>query len=120
MSQEQQPIVYDSRTQQAIDELQHAILSRYPAAGFEVGPAEDDPNTIHITTIVDVDDPDEVGDLVLDRILELQTEEGIPIHVIPIRTPERVMAELQAEKTAARRRPRRTISLFSRLPLASR
>ncbi len=115
MSAEQQPTRWDERTQHAIDEIRRAISAKYPTARFQVGRAEDDPQSIHITAIVDVDDPDEVGDLVLDRVLELQVEEGLPIHVIPIRTPERVLAELQAEAAAARRRPRRTTPLFGGL-----
>jgi hypothetical protein len=39
---------------------------------------------------VDVDDPDEVLDLVTDRLLELQLDEGIPIFVVPVHTPERI------------------------------
>jgi hypothetical protein len=115
MSKEQQPTQWDEHTQNAIAELQRIICHRYPTASFRVGLAEDDPQSIHITTIVDVDDPDEVGDLVLDRVLELQEEEGLPIHVIPIRTPERVLAELQAEPATARRRPGRMAPLFGGL-----
>jgi hypothetical protein len=46
----------------------------------------------HITIVVELDDRDEVTDLVMDRILELQLEQGIPLYVIPIRTPQRVAA----------------------------
>jgi len=120
MSKEQSPLTFDSRTQHAINELEDAIAVKYPTASFEVGRAEDDPNSIHLTAIVDVDDPDEVGDLVLDRVLELQEDEGIPIHVIPIRTPERVSAETQAEQASKRVRRPRTISLLGRLPLSGR
>ena len=42
--------------------------------------------------MVDIDDPDEVADLVMDRMLQFQLDEDIPIYVIPIRTPERVAA----------------------------
>ena len=111
----EQPL-FDRQTEEAVNELQGVIAAKYPTATFEVGRAEDDPNSIHLTAIVDVDDPDEVGDLVLDRLLELQVDQGIPIHVIPIRTPERVIAELAAERQAARRRPRHTLPIFSRPP----
>jgi len=46
----------------------------------------------HITATIDVDDPDEVVDLVIDRMLELQLDDGIPVYLIPIHTPERVAA----------------------------
>jgi hypothetical protein len=117
MTKEQPPRPWDPQTQAAINELQAAIATKYPTATFEVGRAEDDPNSVHLTAIVDVDDPDEVGDLVLDRVLELQVEDGIPIHVIPIRTPERVLVELAAERQASRRRPRHTLPIFSRPPV---
>lgn len=32
---------------------------------------------------MDLDDPDEVGDLVSDREIEMLVEEHVPIHVIP-------------------------------------
>ena len=61
------------------------------------------PEVTHLTTTVDVDDPDEVVDLVIDRMLELTIDEGIPVYVIPIRTPERVATLRQEERT--RRHP---------------
>jgi hypothetical protein len=119
MTKGQEPNEFDEPTQRAITELRATISQKYPGTVFQVGRAEDDPSSIHITAIVDVDDPDEVGDLVLDRVLELQVDEGIPIHVIPIRTPERVMAELQEQLAGSPARPRRTIPLLGGLPLGS-
>jgi hypothetical protein len=75
-----------------VAELTDMIKQRYPTASFDVGPGEDDPEVTHITAVVDLDDPDEVTDLVIDRMLELQLEKGIPVYVIPIRTPQRVAA----------------------------
>lgn len=83
--------------QQAVEELEGLVLSRYPTASFEAGPGEDDPSGIYITATVDVDDPDEVVDLVIDRMLELQIEQGLPVYLVPIRTPERV-AKLRQEQ----------------------
>ncbi len=68
----------DSRRQQAVAELTGTIKQRYPTASFDVGPAEDDPEVTHITAVVDLDDPDEMADLMMDRVLELQLEQGIP------------------------------------------
>ena len=34
--------------------------------------------------MADVEDLDEVGDLVVERVVTLQVDEGIPIHVIPL------------------------------------
>ncbi|MGI8967593.1 MAG: hypothetical protein ACR2GA_00610 [Chloroflexota bacterium] len=73
------------------------MVSRaYPEASFAISPGEDDPKITHSNAMVNIDDPDEVVDLVIDRMLALQIDEGTPVHPIPIRTPER---------TAAYRRP---------------
>jgi hypothetical protein len=86
----------DPRTRQAVAELEAMIRERYPTATFDLSASPEDPSSFHLTAIVDIDDPDEVGDLVLDRVLELQVTEGIPLHVIPVRTPERIAAAKQA------------------------
>jgi hypothetical protein len=78
----------DERVRQAVAELRATILERYPAATFVLTRSPDDPRSIHLEAIADVDDPDEVGDLVIDRVVEMQAEEGISIHVIPLQTPE--------------------------------
>lgn len=79
-------------------ELQDAIATHYPAATFTVGPGGENEDGVYLTVQVDLDDPDEVLDLVIDRVLELQFEEGLPIHVTPIRTPERV-ADLASQRS---------------------
>ena len=89
----------DPRIRDALDELKRMILQRYPEATFEVSRGDDEPESIHLTTTVDVDDPDEVMDLVVDRLLELQVEEGLPVHVIPIRPVERVLAEMELRRS---------------------
>lgn len=88
----------DQARQSAVNELIGIIRQHYPAASFMVGPGEDDPAVTHITTTVDTDDPDEIVDLVIDRMLELQLDQGIPVYVIPIRTPERVGALRRRQK----------------------
>jgi hypothetical protein len=109
----------DSRAQSALDELRTVIQDRYPKARFEVSRAHDEPENIHLTAIVDVEDPDEVLDLVVDRVLELQVDEGVPVHVIPIRTPERVLAEMKSDAGMRRARPRRA-PLLSKVNLIDR
>jgi hypothetical protein len=51
-------------------------------------------------TTVDIADTDEVIDLVGDRLVELQVEEGLPLYMTPLRPIERVVAELQERETA--------------------
>ncbi len=80
----------DPVRQEAVEELIRMVRQQYPTASFEVGPGEDDPEGTYITATVDIDDPDAVTDLTIDRELELQIEQGIPVYVIPIRTPARV------------------------------
>lgn len=82
----------DPRIQQAVAELESIISRRYPSTTFELSRAVDDPEIIHLTATVDLDDPDEVSDLVIERELQLQVDEGIPLYVIPIRNPERIAA----------------------------
>lgn len=107
----------DSRVQGALDELRHVIQERYPTATFEVARGHDEPDNVHLITTVDLDDPDEVGDLVSDRLVELQVEERIPVYVIPVRAPHRILAELKDQPASGRGRRRRTVPLFGRLPL---
>ncbi len=92
----------DPRRQDAVKELEELVRQRYPATSFAVEPGIDDPDTTHIVATVDLDDPDEVVDLVIDRMLAMQLEEGIPVYLIPIRTPERVakLARQQREYRA--------------------
>lgn len=67
----------------AINELKMAILGRYPDATFEVEPGED-PEGIYIITTVELEDGMEVFDVIGDRLVDMQVDEGLPIHVIPV------------------------------------
>src|SRR5687768_3105374 len=89
----------DPRAQSALLQLQDLIRGRFPTASFEVSRSEDDAENIHLFTTVDVEDPDDVLDVVIDRVLEMQTEESLPVHVIPVRTPDRVLQLLQAQRS---------------------
>lgn len=86
----------DTRTLAAIDEMQTLILQHYPGATFEVQRSIDDPEAIHLWVTVDLEDPDEVVDLVIEPMMEIQIEREIPLFVIPIRTPERIRAMREA------------------------
>ena len=99
----------DQRTRAALDELRTIILARYPTATFEESRGIDEPENIHLNAVVDTDDLDEVLDLVNERLFELQVEERIPLHVIPLDTPERILADLRA------RPPRRGVRLITGL-----
>src|SRR5438105_2439749 len=89
----------DQRTRDAIDELRALILARYPAARFSESRDVDEAENVLLNAVVDTDDLDEVFDLVAERLLPLQVEERIPVHVIPLDTPERILAELRVLPT---------------------
>jgi len=85
----------DPRLAPALDELRAMIKVRYPQATFELSRGTDDPAAVHLIAVVDVVDTDEVVDLVIDRMMELQIEEGLPIFVIPTRPVERALETLR-------------------------
>jgi hypothetical protein len=87
MSTEYAPQV--SRIEVAVNELQEAIRARYPAASFAVEHG-DDPEGTYLYATVEADDTDKVIDVFIDRLLELQVDEGLPVYVIPVRPAERI------------------------------
>ena len=82
--------IADPRIAAAVEELQALIRNRYPDAQFDVSAGED-PEGVYLTATVDLEDPDEVTDLVIDRTMQLQVEEQLPVYVVPIRPLIRVM-----------------------------
>ncbi|MGD9891180.1 MAG: hypothetical protein AB7R89_20115 [Dehalococcoidia bacterium] len=80
----------DPRIVAAVDELTQLISGGFPDAQIEVSEG-DDPDGVYLTVTVDIDDPDEVTELVVDRTMALQIEEELPVYVIPIRPISRVM-----------------------------
>jgi hypothetical protein len=91
--------------------VREIIASRYPTTTFELARAADDPRSIHLLAVVDVDDPDEVGDLVVDRVVAFHVDDGIPLHAIPLRTLERVQGALDVDR-GVRWRPARSVRLL--------
>lgn len=81
--------------QAALRELEGLFRNRFPAATFEVVAGLDDPEAVHPYTTVDADKTDDVMALVIDRLVELQSEEGLPIFVVPSRPAERALEELR-------------------------
>src|SRR6266571_4838776 len=100
-----QPIHHDEKTRQVGAELEGVITRHYPSATFSLRRGSDAPSSINILATVAVDDPDDVLEKVLDRVVELNVDEGIPVHVIPLRTLERIAAYRR------RARPRRMTPL---------
>ena|SRR5579883_3006592 len=82
------PDMNDPRIQSALAELRGMILRGFPDAEIEVRRGED-PDGIYMWVTVDLDDPEPVLDLVLERLQDMRVEEGLPIHVVPLTTPKR-------------------------------
>ena len=95
---DEQPIT-DPRLLAAVEELQELVRSRFPEATFSLEHGTDDPEAVHIYATVDLEDTEPVVDLVIERELELLAE-GLPVHVIPLPTPERNAAILRAQQQA--------------------
>jgi hypothetical protein len=91
----------DPIMQAAITELQQMILAQYPTTVFTVGEAGD-PEGVYVRAVVDVDDPDEVTELIIDRMIDLQVEDGLPLYVVPVRTPERTAIQRQQHRSRIR------------------
>ena len=100
MNREHEELPRDPRMEHAISELRERIDAKYPGTGFAVQQGIDDPQETWLVATVDMDDPDEVVDLVIDRLLELQIDEQVPLHVLPIHTPERVAQTLSQRHPA--------------------
>ncbi len=88
------------KVDEALGELKGLIAERFPHATFVAERGDDPPGTYLVVT-VDVEDTDEVYEVVAERLLELQVEEGLPVYVTPIRPVERVVAELRAREVSA-------------------
>lgn len=104
----------DPRIQAALAELRGIIEARYPEATFEVSEG-DDPEGICLDATVDVENAFDVIDLVSDRMVDIQIDDGLPVYVIPLRPPERVAAMLRDMLPI--RRPRLNIEDVLSTPL---
>ena len=94
----------DERTRQAVADGQSAIAARYPTARFALTPSPEDPASLHLLAVADVDDPDEIGDLVVEQLVALHVDADISLHVIPLRTREHVQTALMADRPAISQR----------------
>jgi hypothetical protein len=90
---------FTPRIKEAIQELKGLITARFPQAAFVVEEGFD-PEGIYLVTTVDIADTDEVIDIVGDRLVELQVEEGLPVYVTPLRPIERVVAEIRQREVS--------------------
>ncbi len=91
----------DPRMHTALAELEGLIRARYPSATFTTFHGED-PEGMYLRATVDLEDPDEVMDVVIDRLYDLQVEHELPVYVIPVRTAERSAALRRAQQVQRR------------------
>jgi hypothetical protein len=77
----------------AIAALQALIQQHDPTATFAVTSGTD-PEGTYVLVTLDGEDPDAVVDVYIDRLLELQIDAGLPVYVIPLRTPARLASML--------------------------
>lgn len=85
------------RLEEAIVELRELIARHYLDATFTVSEGED-PDGIYLTATVDVEDMGEVVDVFLDRMVDLQIEEGLPLFVVAVRPLARNLAILARQQ----------------------
>lgn len=86
------PVEDDLRVQEALAELRGLILQRFPASTFVVSPGPEDPGETWLIPIVDVEDLEDVAAVYMERLVEMQVEEDLPIFVVPEWPRERIRA----------------------------
>src|SRR5262245_51307543 len=79
-----------AKVKEAAEELKGLIRAKYPDAEFKLVRAVDQQRSWHLWVMVDVDDLDDIGALVVEREGEMLAEEHIPIHVIPTESRARL------------------------------
>ena len=96
----EQPMLHTPRMETAIEEIKRLVTPRFPDATFVIGHGED-PEGIHLIVTVDLDDMGEVIDLYLDRLVDMQLDDMLPLYVIPVRPLQRSLEILAREQAAA-------------------
>ncbi len=107
-------IIITPRVQEALDELQAMIAVRYPDATFSVYTWYDIAG-IYLNATVDVEDTDEVRDVFRDRLIVMQVEDGLPVHVDVTQPPERALAQSRAVREAQWQARKKFASLPDRI-----
>lgn len=92
----------DFRVATALQELGQMILSRYPTATLSIRHG-DDPVGTYLQAEVDVDTLTDVVDIVLDRRVEMEVGEGLPIELVPMLPIHREIANLHRSGSVVER-----------------
>ena len=91
----------NQRVRDAVSELKATIVAQYPTARFELVRAVDDPKNYDLLVMVASADPDEVLDLVVDRVVEMRVEQSIPLHVLAVQPDDRLAVAQSAQRRQA-------------------
>ena len=83
----------------ALEELRGLIAAGYPDATFEVQQGTD-PRGLYLVATFDVADMVDVFPLFIDRMVDIQVDEGLPVYVQIARPMHRLLEEYQARKSA--------------------
>lgn len=86
----------DPKVAAALVDLRALILQRFPNAQFSVVYRDDPPGT-RLRVIIDTADleSDDVLDVVIDKLFEVQVEQGLPVYVIPVQPLSRLPEQIQ-------------------------
>ena len=88
----------DPHVVSAIADLKDLIGNYYPEATFDLSEG-DDPEGLYLTANVDVENIFDVLDIAIDRLVEIQIDQGLPIYLLVGLPPHRVEERLQAMKS---------------------
>jgi hypothetical protein len=72
------------KIQKALTELKHLIQQRWPDASF-ITERGFDPEGIYLIATIDVQDTVEVMEAIVERLVDFQVEEGLPVYVNVVR-----------------------------------
>lgn len=94
---DEQPIALGPRMEAAVEEIKHLVQQRFPEATFELGFGED-PEGLRLIVTIDREDMGDVVDLYIDRLVDMQVDERLPLYVIPVPTIERSLEMMRREQ----------------------
>jgi len=78
--------------QHAIAEIEALVRSRHPDAVFEVFPSSNVAG-VYMRIIVDIDEPDDVTALIIDRVADMQIDDELPLYPVTVRRSRRPSTE---------------------------
>ena len=87
--------ITNPRLLEASTELETLIRKAYSDASFS-RVWLDDPEGMHLRVIAPVNDPEEIFNLVCDRLLHFQIEEALPLCLVPVRPVSEVLKQLRS------------------------